>query len=160
MRPGEFRRFLEGFYRIGSHAILGHDGLVDMLVGDEVIGLFFGGIAGPGHAAAGIAAAIELVERCGRTHAASTGPIPVGAAIHTGVAYVGTTGPSDAVEDFTALGDPVNTTARLASMAEAGQILVSVAAAEAASRDTGHDERRSLEVRGRQERIDVLVVRP
>ena len=58
MRPAEFRSFLDGFYRAGSEVILGHDGLVDKLVGDEIIGLFFGGITGRDNDAA-----IELIER-------------------------------------------------------------------------------------------------
>jgi adenylate cyclase len=47
--------------------------------------------------------------------------IPVGAGVHTGVAFVGTVGEGDAV-DFTALGDSVNTAARLASGAKAGEM--------------------------------------
>ena len=88
------------------------------------------------------------------------GPIPIGAGVHTGEAYVGTTGPAGAVDDFTALGDVVNTTARLASSAAAGEILVTVAAAEAADYETNGLERRNLEVRGRHEPIDVVVIRP
>ena len=42
LSPTDFRSFLGHFYEIGSHAILDHDGLVDKLVGDEIIGLFFG----------------------------------------------------------------------------------------------------------------------
>ena len=84
------------------------------------------------------------------------GPIPIGAGVHTGEAYVGTTGPEGAVDDFTALGDVVNTTARLASSAAAGEILVTVAAAEAAEYETNGLERRNLEVRGRHEPIDVV----
>src|SRR5690349_16448626 len=42
MRPVEFHAFLDHFYRLASDAILEHDGLVDKIVGDEVIGLFFG----------------------------------------------------------------------------------------------------------------------
>jgi adenylate cyclase len=160
MSPTAFRAFLDRFYRIGSEAILGHDGLVDKLVGDEVIGLFFGGVTGPEHAAAAIAAAVELMERASRPDATAIGPIPIGAGVHTGVAYVGTTGPVGAVDDFTALGDSVNTTARLASTAAAGEILVSVAAAEAAGQGADVGERRNLELRGRQERIDVFVLRP
>ena len=160
MRPAEFRSFLDGFYRIGSEVILGHDGLVDKLVGDEIIGLFFGGISGPRHEAAAIEAAIELIHRVGRPDASPSGAIPIGAGVHTGEAYVGTTGPAGAVDDFTALGDVVNTTARLASSAAAGEILVTVAAAEAAEYDTNGLERRNLEVRGRHEPIDVVVIRP
>jgi adenylate cyclase len=158
--PTEFRAFLDHFYRIGSEVILDHDGLVDKLVGDEVIGLFFGGVTGPAHAAAAIDAATELMQRAGRPDASPTGPIPLGAGVHSGVAYVGATGPPGAVDDFTALGDVVNTTARLASTAAVGELLVSVAAAEAAGRSGLLGDPRNIEVRGRQERIDVLVVHP
>jgi adenylate cyclase len=60
----------------------------------------------------------------------------VGTAVHTGEAFVGATGPAGTVDDFTALGDAVNTTARLASSALAGELIVSVAAAEAAGSAT------------------------
>lgn len=160
MRPAEFRVFLDRFYRIGSTAILGHDGLVDKLVGDEVIGLFFGGVSGPHHAAAAIDAGIELVRRAGRPDASPGGPIPIGAGVHTGVAYVGATGPPGAVDDFTALGDTVNTAARLAASAASGELLLSVATVDAADRAGAYGDPRSILVRGRQEPIDVVVVRP
>jgi len=160
LNPTEFREFLSHFYVIGSKAILGHDGLVDKLVGDEIIGLFFGGVTGPHHAAAAIAAGRELIERVGRADATTSGPIPLGGAVHTGVAYVGPTVPVGAVDDFTALGDVVNTTARLASAAAAGELLVSVDAAVEAEASTSGLERRTLEVRGREATIEVLVIRP
>ena len=138
------------FYAIGSKAILDHDGLVDKLVGDEIIGLFFGGVSGPDHAAAAIAAGPDLA-RAGRPDATPQRPIPLGGAVHTGTAYVGPTGPAGAVDDFTALGDVVNTTARLASAAAAGELLVSVAAAEAAgdvASDGGAPDARDPRPRG------------
>jgi adenylate cyclase len=160
MRPTEFRAFLDRFYRIGTDVILKHDGLVDKLVGDEVIGLFFGGVTGPRHATAAVAAAIELMARAIRADASPIGPIPIGAGVHMGEAYVGATGPAGAVDDFTALGDVVNTTARLASTAGAGELLVSVEAAEAAEYELDGLERRTLEVRGRHEPVNVVVIRP
>jgi adenylate cyclase len=63
------------------------------------------------------------------------------------------------VTDFTALGDAVNTTARLASAADAGEILVTQAAADAAGFGAG-SERRRLELRGRAEPVDVVVLGP
>ena len=160
MRPTEFRAFLDIFYRVASEVILAHDGLVDKLVGDEVIGLFFGGITGPRHANAAIEAGAEIVMRVGRPDASPRGPIPLGAGVHTGEAYVGTAGPPGAVDDFTALGDVVNTTARLASTAAQGELLVSVEAAAAAEYAVDGLERRTLEVRGRHEPVDVVVIRP
>ena len=147
MRPVEFHAFLDHFYRLASSAILEHAGLVDKIVGDEVIGLFFGGVSGPEHAAAAIAAALDLAERASRPSATPSGPIPAGTAVHTGDAFVGATGPIGAVDDFTALGDAVNTTARLASAARAGEVLVSVAAATASGTPTDGLERRTLEIR-------------
>ena len=159
MRPSEFHAFLDHFYRLASNAILEHDGLVDKIVGDEVIGLFFGGVSGPRHAGAAIDAALDLAERASRPGATPSGMIPGGTAVHTGDAFVGATGPIGAVDDFTALGDVVNTTARLASAAGAGEVLVSVAAAEAASTQVAGIERRTLDIRGRSEPLEVVVLR-
>lgn len=159
MRPSEFHAFLDHFYRLGSRTIVANDGLVDKLVGDEVIGLFFGGVSGPHHAAAGVRAALALADSASRPSATPMGPIPVGTAVHTGVAFVGATELDGAVQDFTALGDAVNTTARLASAAAAGEVLVSVAAAEAAGTPADGHERRTVTIRGRTEPIDVVVLR-
>jgi adenylate cyclase len=158
MRPSEFHAFLHHFYRLASDAILEHDGLVDKIVGDEVIGLFFGGVSGPQHPAAAVAAAIDLAERAARPDATASGPIPAGTAVHSGDAFVGPTGPEGAVDDFTALGDAVNTTARLASAAGAGEVIVSLAAAEAAGTAIDGLEHRTVDIRGRTEPIEVVVL--
>jgi adenylate cyclase len=156
MSPTEFRAFLDRFYRISSEAILDSGGLVDKFVGDEAIGLFFAGVSGPEHAAAAIRAGEALLERVGAPAATANGPIPVGAGIHTGEAYVGSSGAGGAVNDFTALGDVVNITARLAGAAAAGELLVSLAAAAAAGLTA--DDHRTVEVRGRVEPIDVVAI--
>jgi adenylate cyclase len=159
LSPAAFRAFLDRFYRLASDVILMRDGIVDKLVGDEVIGLFFGGVTGPGHAAAAVVAGREILARAARNDAGPLEPIPVGAAVHTGLAYVGVTGPEGAVTDFTALGDAVNTTARLASEAEAGELLVSIEAADAASLDPSLlNRRRTVEVRGRREPIEIASI--
>ncbi len=159
LRPAEFRAFLDHFYRTAADVVLGHDGIVDKFVGDEVIGLFFQGVSGPRHAAAAVAAGQDLLRRVGLPDASPLGPIPVGAAVHAGAAYVGSTGSGDAVNDFTALGDVVNTTARLASEAFAGELLVSTDAATAAGLDLAVLDHRTLHVRGRAEPVDVVVHR-
>jgi adenylate cyclase len=158
--PTDFRAFLDRFYRLSSTSILDNDGLVDKFVGDEAIGLFFAGVSGKEHAAAAIRAARALLEAAGQADASSIGPIPVGAAVHTGEAFVGSTGAQGTVSDFTALGDVVNTTARLASEAAAGELLVSVEAARAGEMDTASLEHRTLSVRGRSDAVDVVAVRP
>ena len=160
MRPSEMRALMDRFYTTASRVLVDHDAIVDKFVGDEVIGLFFQGITGPHHAAAGVAAARDLLEQVGKPDATPSGAIPVGAAVHAGPAYVGSTGTDGGVTDFTALGDVVNTTARLAAVARAGELLVTVEAATAAG--LGPLEPRLIELKGKHSPTAVvsLMVEP
>jgi adenylate cyclase len=149
-----FSQLISRFYGTAAKVVDRWDGLVDKFVGDEVVALFITGLGGPNHAERALGAARELVRETGNANGEPG--VPVGAGVHTGVAFVGRVGEGDAC-DFTAVGDPVNATARLASTARAGEILVSAAAAEAAGFDTAGLERRTLELRGRDETLDAWV---
>ena len=158
LRPAEFAALLNAFYRLAADAIVTNDGVVDKFVGDEAIGLFIPAFAGREHAAKAIAAGQMLLEAASKPDASASGPIPVGGGVHIGTAYVGFLGSSEQISDFTALGDSVNTTARLASLASAGELLVSVAAGDQAAFDAAGVERRTVEVRGREAGLDVYAV--
>ena len=161
MSPRSFTELLNRFYAVAARELVARDAVVDKFVGDEVVGLFIPGMAGLDHARVAVDAAQALLRETG--HGAAGGPwIPVGAGVHTGVAFVGSIGGGGEdgdVTDFTALGDAVNTTARLASAAAAGEVLVTVAAASVAGVDSAGLERRRLELRGRAEPVDVIVLR-
>jgi adenylate cyclase len=158
VRAAEFTAILSAFYRLAARAIVANEGVVDKFVGDEAIGLFIPGFSGGDHAAKAIAAGRAIIEAAGRADASPSGAIPVGAGVHTGTAYVGSLGSSEQISDFTALGDPVNTTARLASLAGAGELLVSVTASERAGLDATDLERRTVDVRGREAGLEVYSV--
>ena len=154
MSPTEFRALMDRFYATASHVLVEHDAIVDKFVGDEVIGIFLPGIAGHDHAAQAIAAARALMTATGN---ADRDPwVAVGAGVHTGVAFVGTVGDGPHIE-LTALGDPVNVAARLASAAGAGEILVTLAAARAGKLAEDGLERRELELKGKSAPTSVLV---
>jgi adenylate cyclase len=159
LSPTEFRAFLDRFYQLSSRAILDNDGIVDKFVGDEAIGLVFAGVSGRDHTKAAIRAGRALLDVVGHPDATATGPIPVGAAVHAGTAFVGSTSANDVVNDFTALGDVVNTTARLASEAAAGELLVSTDAVTAGDFDATELDHRTIAVRGRSEPIEVVALR-
>ena len=158
LRPAEFSALLGAFYRLAAEAITSNDGIVDKFVGDEAIGLFLPAFARPNHARMAIAAGRALLAATRRVDASSQGAIPVGAGVHTGVAYVGTLGSSEQISDFTALGDAVNTTARLASLATAGELLVSVAAADLGQLDVEGRVPRAVDVRGREGGLEVYSI--
>jgi adenylate cyclase len=155
--PQEFSRLMARYYGTAASVVDNWDGLVDKFVGDEVVALFIPGFAGGDHAAKAVSAARELLRATGND---GDDPwVAVGAAVHTGSPFVGSVGEGDA-RDFTAVGDAVNMTARLASSAAAGEILVSVAAADASQLATTELEMRTLTLRGREEPAEVWVVRP
>jgi adenylate cyclase len=60
--------------------------------------------------------------------------------------------------EFTALGDAVNVTARLASAAGPGELLITEAAAQAAAFPTGGFHRRQFDLRGKSAATGVIVV--
>ena len=155
MPAQEYSRLISRFYGAVAGAIDENHGLVDKFVGDEVVALFIPGFAGRDHATRAVEAGRAVLRETGNDGAEPW--VPVGAAVHTGVAYVGRVGEGDAC-DFTAVGDAVNTAARLASSAGAGELLVSRAAAEAASFDSAGLEARTLELRGRDETVDAVVL--
>lgn len=152
MSPEEFSQLMASFYGTAARVVDERDGIVDKFVGDEVVALFIPGFAGQDHAVAAIAAARELLLATG--HGTGEPSIPIGAAVHTGVAFVGSVGEGDA-QDFTALGDAVNTAARLASSAGEGEIIVSAAAALAAQLETTDLEARTIQLRGKTQTLDV-----
>jgi adenylate cyclase len=159
--PAEFRRRINRFYRITGDALISTDGLVDKFIGDGAVGLYIPGLSGADHARKAVDAARRILAR-------TAGPepdrpdetsLPVGIGVHTGTAFVGAVGDKSEVQDFTALGDAVNATARMSSLAGAGEALISRAAAAAAGLDGSGLEERRLELKGRQEPMDVVVMR-
>jgi adenylate cyclase len=155
MRPTAFRGLMERFFDTAAEVLVDHDAIVDKFVGDEIIGIFVPALTGELHASRAIEAAHDLMAATGN---ASTAPwVPIGAGVHTGLAFVGSIGSGPHVE-LTAMGDPVNVAARLASAAGAGEILVTAEAAEAAQLNATGLERRELALRGKSSLTTVLVL--
>jgi adenylate cyclase len=156
IRPGEFRALLDRFYAVAAEVLVDHEAVVDKFVGDEVVAIFVPALAGSGHARRALDAGLALLRATGNV---GTSPwIPIGIGINSGEAYVGAVGTADHVE-FTALGDTVNTAARLASEAERGELLVPEETATIAGLSTPGLARRQLELRGKSAPTNVVVIR-
>jgi adenylate cyclase len=147
---------LDRFYATATELLVSHKAVVDKYVGDEVVGIFVPALAGHEHARRAIDAGLLLLRATGNDGDAPW--VPIGIGVNTGTAYVGAVGTAEHVE-FTALGDAVNVTARLASAAGRGELLVSEAAARAAEFHVEGQERRQLELRGKTVATDVIVLR-
>lgn len=144
-----FAEQLNRFYAVATQTLIRHDGLIDKLIGDEVMGLFVSGLAGEDYRRKAALAAIDL--------AAAAGELPIGVAANAGVAYVGNVG-SGTVLDFTALGDAVNVGARLQSFAGPGQVVLSADLYELVAAAHPGAQEQVLQVRGRAEPVAAAVL--
>jgi adenylate cyclase len=127
--PAAVERALNRFYAVTTGVITDADGLVDKLVGDEVMGLFLTSFRSLGDRTCEVMLGVaeEIVRQL--REGPSDDRLPVGIGVNFGVARVGNVG-AGAVKDFTAVGDVVNTAARLQGCAQPGQIVMSEVAYE------------------------------
>lgn len=119
-----FGQLIDRFFQTSSKVFVDGGALLGRLAGDEAIGYFVPGIAGPDYAQAALDSALELLRATGHTDV--DGPwIPLGVGVHAGNAYVGLLGEHGRATELTALGDDVNVGARLADSAGVGEVLAS-----------------------------------
>ena len=155
MSPTEYRDLLDRFYTAASSVVFAHDGMVDKFVGDELVAVFPPLLSGDRNSERAVRAANELLRATG--HGTAEGPwVPIGAGVHTGQIWFGAVGEGAHVE-LTIVGDAVNVAARLAAQAEAGQVIVSLQAAEKAGLAPDLP-RRSLELKGKAEPVEVVTL--
>ncbi|MFL5780035.1 MAG: adenylate/guanylate cyclase domain-containing protein [Thermoleophilaceae bacterium] len=122
MEPGAVAGLLNRFYETATK-ILGRSAIIDKLVGDEVMALYVPQLLSKQFEKDMLRDATDLLQAVGYEGGAEPW-LRLGVGLDVGRAFVGNVGSGD-VKDFTALGDVVNTAARLQSSAEAGQIVIS-----------------------------------
>lgn len=138
-------------------ALIPKRAIIDKMIGDEVMAFFVPAAKLPLQSSA-----IEVAETILRGVGYGSGSepwLPVGIGINHGEADVGKVGTGD-VNDFTALGDTVNTAARLQSEAKAGQIVVSESVYSEISSGYPGVPVENIDVRGREEQFGIHVLKP
>lgn len=158
MHAYEFKNLIQKFYRCATDVLIKHDGMVNRLMGDQVIGLFVPRFAGSSHGKVAVEAALDIMRATG--HGNPEGPwIPVGVGVHTGSAYVGSVGNGEGVNEIAVLGNAANLAARLSPQAADGEVLVSEDAFFSAQLTGKGTERRNLSLKGVSREVPVHVVR-
>lgn len=152
-----FRDLIDRFFRTSSEVLVRSGALLGRLAGDEAIGYFVPGIAGPGYARAALSSARDLLIATGHTD--PDGPwIPLGVGLHAGHGFVGMLGSPGEPMELTALGDDINVGARISDAAGVGEILASLSLTDAADLTTAGLERRDLTLKGKEESMEVVVL--
>lgn len=157
MSPPDLVRLLNRYYGAASQVVLAEGGTIDKFMGDAMMALFNAPASQPDHALRACRAALGM-QRAIAPIAAEAGDMPrFGIGINTGPALVGNIG-SEAIRNFTAIGDTVNLSSRLQSRAEGGQVLIN-ASTYAQVRD--HVEAQPLgqiQVKGKAETVEAFLL--
>jgi adenylate cyclase len=159
--PQQASALLRRFYAAAEDVLL-PEALIDKLIGDEVMALYLPVLVLPGDPAlhagpderrlvaeAMLRHARALLARVG--YGSAEGPfVELGIGLDYGEAFVGNIG-DRAVRDFTAIGDVVNTAARLQGLARGGEAIVSARLATHLAEPLGEPE--ALAAKGKSEPV-------
>ena len=159
--PQETVSMLNSFFTAMANVIFRNEGNLDKFIGDCVMAVWGSPSSHPDDAARALRAALEMqseVEALNRGRAAAgQRPIAIGVGVNTGQAVVGYMGSTERHE-YTAIGDSVNTAARLCSMAKAGEILASESSIRSAGGRFASIPLPVAQVRGKEKSVQVYRV--
>jgi class 3 adenylate cyclase len=112
-------RLLNGYFQAMASAIAQHGGYVSKFMGDGILALFGAPERDPWQALDAVEAAVAMRAAMARYNAelvaAGHPPLRLGIGVHCGAAVVGILGSAELVE-YTAIGDVVNTAARIEAL--------------------------------------------
>ena len=143
---------LNDFYELIVPVLAKHGGHANKFVGDGLLGVFGAPVLVPDHADRAVAAALEIAATVRATYGHRLG---IGIGVNSGPVMAGTIGGGGRVE-FTVIGDPVNTAARVEGVTRVtgDAVLVTEATRCLLTHDFGgFQERPTVELKGKTERV-------
>lgn len=158
MTPGEVVAMLNDHYERMVDILFKYGGTFDKYVGDELMAFFGAPAPQKDSATLAVRCAIEMqdvnAEENKKREAAGVNPIYCGIGVHTGLAVTGAIG-SPKTRQYTAIGDSVNTGARLCSLAGNGEVIISQATSEELVGTPRMEELEPQKVKGKKEPLIV-----
>ncbi len=126
--PEEIVEMLNEYFELMVDTLFKYEGTLDKFMGDGIMAIWGAPVAHPDDAVRSVSAALEMGEVLGQFNRRridkNQKPLAVGIGIHSGPLVAGYIGSSKALS-YTVIGDVANTSARLCSIALAGQIVIS-----------------------------------
>jgi adenylate cyclase len=160
-KPETVVHLLNKYFSAMTDIIFAHGGTLDKYLGDGLMALFGAPTATPEDATNALNAAVAMQRRViginEELRAEGFNEIGIGIGLHTGEATVGYIG-SERRSEYTAIGDTVNTAARLESNSISGQILLSESSARAATSRYQLKQRDPIYVKNRAQPVPLFEV--
>jgi len=121
-------RLLNEYFEVMVDVIFKYHGSLDKYVGDEIMALFGVPAERPGAATDAVTCGLAMMEALEafnvKRRAKDLQPVAIGIGINSGPCVYGALGSSKTLQ-YTVIGDPVNTAARLCSVAKGGEVIIS-----------------------------------
>jgi adenylate cyclase len=156
LSPEEVVHILNEYFTAMTAIIFKYGGYLDKFMGDAIMALYGAPMELPDHADRAVLAAVEMSEKMKELQAKwrleGKREVNIGIGINTGEVVVGNIGSNERME-FTAIGDTVNLTQRLESVAEKGQILISGATYERVKHRVNAVMLDPIKVKGKTEKV-------
>jgi len=152
----EVVHLLNEYFTAMTAIIFKYEGTLDKYMGDAIMAIYGAPIDMTDHAERAVLAAVEMGEKMKELQAKwrmeGKREVNIGIGINTGEVVVGNIGSNERME-YTAIGDNVNLTQRLESVAEKGQILISAATYERVKHKVEATMLDPIKVKGKAEKV-------
>jgi class 3 adenylate cyclase len=156
MDPEDWTTMMNQAFDLMSRAIFRYEGTIAQLQGDAMVAFFGAPVAHEDDPERAVLAALDMVEATSefarelqREHGID---FRIRAGINTGPVIVGNVG-SDLRYEYTALGDAMNTAARMQAAADPGTVIVTEATLRLAPEAFDAEDLGEIEVKGKSDRV-------
>ena len=160
-RPEELVEMLNDYFEAMVDTIFKYEGTLDKFMGDGIMAIWGAPVEHPDDAIRSVSCALEMGEALGQFNRKrlekDQETLGVGIGIHTGPLVAGYIGSSKALS-YTVIGDVANTSARLCSIALAGQIIISEDTMERLIGKFEMEELHPAKVKGKEKPLRVFNV--
>lgn len=160
-RPEELVEMLNGYFELMVDTIFKYEGTLDKFMGDGIMAIWGAPVVHRDDPIRSVYCALEMGSVLGDFNRArlerEQAPLAIGIGIHTGPLVAGYIGSSKALS-YTVIGDVANTSARLCSVALAGQIVVSESTLERLGNRFETEELPPAKVKGKEKPLRLFNV--
>ncbi len=157
MAPHQVIAFLNHYFGDMTDLIFKHEGTLDKYVGDALFAIWGSPLPDKDHAYKAVKCALEIQEKLKTQHRKDMPKINLGIGICSGPAVVGNMG-SKQRQEFTAIGDTVNTSSRLSGTASGGQIIITESTYKLIKDKIKVKQLEPLKVKGKEKELIVYEV--
>jgi adenylate cyclase len=157
MTPHQVISFLNHYFGDMTDLIFEHEGTLDKYVGDALFAVWGSPLPDKDHAYKAVKCALAIQVKLKTQHRKDMPKINLGIGICSGPAVVGNMG-SKQRQEFTAIGDTVNTSSRLSGTASGGQIMITESTYKLIKDKVQAKKLEPLKVKGKEKELIVYEV--